>query len=96
MDIVVTYDVNTLTKEGRSRLRKVAKLCEGHGQRVQYSVFECTVNDAQMEELRFRLLKVLDVKEDSLRVYRLPGTRARCVEAHGRDTYIDFKEPLVL
>jgi CRISPR-associated protein Cas2 len=96
MDIVVTYDVNTLTKEGRGRLRKVAKLCEGHGQRVQFSVFECSVTDAQMEVLRVRLLKVLDVTEDSLRIYRFPGRRAQYIEAHGRDTYRDFKDPLIL
>lgn len=28
MDLLVTYDVNTLTKTGRARLRKVAKICQ--------------------------------------------------------------------
>ena len=41
MFILVCYDVETLTKEGKRRLRKVAKHCESYGQRVQHSVFEC-------------------------------------------------------
>jgi CRISPR-associated protein Cas2 len=96
MDIVVTYDVNTMTKEGRGRLRRVAKLCEGHGQRVQFSVFECTVNEVVMESLRARLRKAMDENEDSLRIYRLQGDRRNTVEAYGRNTYRDFREPLVI
>lgn len=56
MLIIVTYDVSTETREGRKRLRRVAKVCEGHGQRVQKSVFECKVNLMQFEELERRLL----------------------------------------
>ena len=96
MDILVTYDVNTLTKEGRRRLRKVAKLCEGHGQRVQFSVFECTVSDMQKERLVARLLDVIDRDEDSLRIYQLRGGREAVLEAWGRDTYVDFTGTLVI
>jgi CRISPR-associated protein Cas2 len=96
MDILVTYDVNTLTKQGRARLRRVAKLCEGHGQRVQFSVFECTVNDAQMEVFRARLLKAINTSEDSLRLYTLRGGREGCVQSFGNDAYVDFQAPLVV
>jgi len=96
MNIVVTYDVNTLTPEGRRRLRKVAKLCEGYGQRVQYSVFEASVTDIELERMKQRLLKVIDENEDSLRFYRLTGAREEVVDAYGRDGYIDFHAPLVL
>ena len=96
MDILVTYDVNTLTKPGRARLRRVANLCEGHGQRVQFSVFECTVNEAQMEVFRARLLKVIEPSEDSLRIYMLRGGRDTSVEAHGKDSYVDFQKLLVI
>ena len=41
MLVLITYDVNTETPAGRKRLRKVAKRCVDHGQRVQNSVFEC-------------------------------------------------------
>ena len=51
MEILVTYDVTTDTAEGRKRLRRVAKICEAHGQSVQKSVFECTVNAMQLELL---------------------------------------------
>ena len=56
MLIIVTYDVSTETREGRRRLRRVAKICEGIGQRVQKSVFECSVNQMQYEDLERRLL----------------------------------------
>jgi len=96
MDILVTYDVNTLTKPGRARLRRVAKLCEGHGQRVQFSVFECTVNDAQMEAFRARLLKAIEATEDSLRIYTLRGGREGCIQSYGHDKYVDFQAPLII
>ena len=96
MDILVTYDVNTMSTEGRRRLRRVAKVCEGFGQRVQLSVFECRVTDTQLERLKQRLLDEIDDQEDSLRLYRLRGGREDVVDAFGRDTYRDFDEPLVL
>jgi CRISPR-associated protein Cas2 len=96
MDILVTYDVNTLTKPGRARLRRVAKLCEGHGQRVQFSVFECTVNEAQMETLRLRLRQAIVEAEDNLRIYLLRGRREEVVEAYGKDSYQDFQDLLVV
>ena len=95
MDILVTYDVNTLTKPGRARLRRVAKICQGHGQRVQFSVFECTVNEAQMEMLRMRLLKAIEKSEDNLRIYLLRGRREDVVEAYGKDSYVDFQDILI-
>jgi CRISPR-associated protein Cas2 len=96
MDIVVTYDVNTLTKEGRRRLRRVAKCCVGCGQRVQWSVFECSVSDVVFERFKQRLLAEIDEQEDSLRIYHLHGGRQDVVESYGRDGYRDFSDPLIL
>lgn len=96
MDLLVTYDVNTLTRAGRARLRKVAKICQGHGQRVQFSVFECSVNEAQKERLMARFDDVIVPGEDSLRVYTLKGGRDNAVETRGRDGYVDFTDPLIV
>jgi len=96
MDILVTYDVNTEDRAGRRRLRRVAKACTAFGQRVQLSVFECTVNDEQYETLRARLLKEINTDLDSLRLYRLQGGREGCVECFGIDTYIDFSDPMIV
>jgi len=96
MNILVTYDVNTETTAGRKRLRKVAEACKNYGQRVQLSVFECRVDDMQLEHLRAKLLEIIDPGVDSLRIYRLPGKREGCVESYGIDTYRDFDEPLVV
>ena len=78
------------------RLRKVAKICEGFGQRVQDSVFECSVGPADMERFRIRLLKVIMPSEDSLRIYRLSSKREEVVEVHGRDLYRDLAGPLII
>jgi CRISPR-associated protein Cas2 len=95
MDVLVTYDVNTETKEGRRRLRKVATACKDFGQRVQYSVFECRVNEAQLESLRVRLLKLIDEEEDSLRIYRLYPPRKKNIESYGQDSYVSYDDPLI-
>ena len=96
MDILVTYDVNTETKEGRRRLRKVAKVCQDYGQRVQYSVFECRVNEMQYETFQARLLKIMNKETDSIRFYRLRSPREKYVESFGVDEYTDFDEPLII
>lgn len=95
MDVLVTYDVNTETREGRRRLRKVATICKDFGQRVQYSVFECRVDDAQHENLRARLLGIIAENEDSLRIYRLHPPREKNIESYGQDSYISFEDPLI-
>jgi CRISPR-associated protein Cas2 len=96
MWVLVTYDVATDTAVGRSRLRRVAKVCEGYGQRVQKSVFECTVSENNYERLKQRLLKIINEKEDSLRFYKLPEGRERRVEEFGQDHVLDFTAPLVV
>lgn len=96
MLVLVCYDVNTETKEGRRRLRRVAKVCESTGQRVQKSVFECQVNTAQFEELESRLLDEIDDTVDCLRLYRIPNTKGAEIKEYGRFRAVDFESPLVL
>lgn len=96
MNILITYDVSTETAAGRRRLRKVALACLDFGQRVQKSVFECSVTEMQYEEVMRRLLDIIDEKEDSLRVYRLIEPKEKYVQVYGVNTAVDFEEPLVL
>lgn len=96
MWILITYDVNTETAEGRSRLRRVAKTCEDYGQRVQNSVFECTVSATVFHELKGRLLGIIDEDLDSLRFYKLPEGREKRVEEYGVGNVIDFTGPLLV
>lgn len=95
-DILVCYDVNTQEPEGRRRLARVAKICKNFGQRVQYSVFECTVNEVDMERLRVKLRTAIEPDEDSLRIYHLKGLRGDFIEAYGQDKYIDFQEDTLI
>lgn len=96
MLVIVCYDVNTETKAGRRRLRRIAKVCESTGQRVQQSVFECQVNLMQFETLERELLAEIELKEDNLRLYRLPESRGAEVKEHGVFRATDFNGPLVL
>ncbi len=96
MLIVVTYDVSTDTAAGRKRLRRVAKVCESYGQRVQKSVFECQVDLMQYDELERRLLTEIDETEDNLRLYRLTEPVDRHVKQYGKFRAVDFEAPLVI
>jgi CRISPR-associated protein Cas2 len=96
MLVIVCYDVNTETREGRRRLRRVAKVCEGRGQRVQKSVFECQLDLAEMEALERKLLGIIDTTLDCLRLYRMADARGCEVREHGRFRATDFDGPLVL
>ena len=95
MEVLVTYDVATDTAEGRRRLRHAAKICLDFGQRVQKSVFECSVSDMQYEQLKQRLLECIEQETDSLRIYRLSGRREGFVEHYGVNESVDFDGPLV-
>jgi CRISPR-associated protein Cas2 len=94
--VLVTYDVSTLSAAGRRRLRRVAKVCQDYGQRVQYSVFECKVDAAMLEILEARLLDEVDESEDCLRLYRLTEPLSKNVKQFGKFRATDFDEPLIL
>jgi CRISPR-associated protein Cas2 len=96
MLVLVCYDVSTETKEGRRRLRRVAKVCESTGQRVQKSVFECQLDVAQFEGLERKLLAEINPLQDCLRLYRIPETRGFGGLEHGSFKAIDFDGPLVI
>ncbi|HOV86819.1 MAG TPA: CRISPR-associated endonuclease Cas2 [Syntrophobacteraceae bacterium] len=96
MMVVVSYDVSTMDSEGQGRLRRVAKACKDYGQRVQFSVFECSLDPAQWVRLRDRLLKLIDPEKDSLRFYFLGANWRRRVEHVGAKKVVDPEEPLVV
>lgn len=96
MYVLVTYDVSTESREGRRRLRKVANVCENFGQRVQYSVFECSVDEGGLHLLREEVLDIIDEEEDSLRIYHLPSSYEDAVEQHGKGEAEDFHGPLIV
>lgn len=95
MLILITYDVATGDRAGRRRLRRVARLCQDYGQRVQYSVFECQVDQAQWTALRARLRSEIDETTDSLRFYRLGVNWRRRVQHLGAKPSYDPDGPLV-
>lgn len=95
MLVLVTYDVSTTTHGGQRRLRKVAKICQNYGQRVQNSVFECIVDATQFTMLKHELINVIDEESDSLRFYRLGKNYKSKVEHVGTKESIDLEGPLL-
>lgn len=89
MIVVVSYDVETKTREGRRRLRQVSRACVDYGQRVQFSVFECNVSRENWVRLRQRLLDLFDPAKDSLRFYFLGEDSSARIEHHGTKEAID-------
>lgn len=96
MMVLITYDVNTQTSEGRRRLRKVAKKCLDYGQRVQNSVFECVIDAAQFVAIKHELENIIDKTVDSLRFYSLGNQYKTKVEHIGTKESFDVEGPLIL
>ena len=96
MLVVVAYDVNTETIAGQRRLRKIAKQCLNYGQRVQDSVFECSLDAAQYRSLKATLCDLIDPKEDSLRFYKLGTSYKDKIEHYGAKKGYDATEALIL
>ena len=88
MMVLISYDVSTIDSAGRTRLRKVAKECQNHAQRVQNSVFEAKLDYSTFLKLKDRLLRLIDQEQDSLRFYYLGNNWERRVEHIGaKKTY---------
>jgi CRISPR-associated protein Cas2 len=96
MLVLITYDVSTEDEGGNRRLRKIARLCVDHGQRVQFSVFECLLEPAQWVVLRKSLEDTIDPSRDSLRFYFLGANWQRRVEHVGAKPSYNPEGPLLL
>jgi CRISPR-associated protein Cas2 len=95
MMVLITYDVNTETAAGRSRLRKVAKQCQNYGQRVQNSVFECILDSARLKQLQAALEKEINPEKDSLRYYYLGDEWRKRVQHVGAKPSLDLEGTLI-
>lgn len=96
MLVLITYDVNTETAAGKTRLRKVAKQCVNYGRRVQNSVFECILDNAQCLMLKSILSDIIDEDKDSLRFYYLGNNYKTKVEHMGVERGIAADDTLIL
>ena len=96
MMVLVSYDVSTIDAAGRKRLRHVAKTCVNFGIRVQNSVFECNVDQAQWVMLRAKLTDIYEPETDSLRFYFLGNNYQKRIEHLGAKPAVEVEEPLIL
>lgn len=95
MLVLITYDVNTETKQGKKRLAKVARQCVNYGVRVQNSVFECVMDAAKCREVKQILSDLIDKDKDSLRFYYLGDNYKTKIEHIGAKNTIKVDEPLI-
>ena len=96
MMVVISYDVNTEDYVGQKRLRKVAKVCESKGCRVQNSVFEVLVDPAQLVAMKGQLAEIIDEEKDSVRIYRLGSSWKNRIETMGREARIEQDGVMIL
>jgi CRISPR-associated protein Cas2 len=97
MMVLITYDVSFSSDDGKARLRRIAKICQDYGTRVQYSVFECDIEPAQWVRLKAELLATYDEEVDSLRFYILGKNWRSKVEHHGAKAALDlFASTLII
>jgi CRISPR-associated protein Cas2 len=96
MMVLITYDVNTETPEGKTRLRKVAKVCVNYGQRVQNSVFECLLSPLDLKKVRLQIEDIVDKSTDSVRYYFLGDNWIKRVEQYGKQTSYNPETPLII
>ena len=93
--MLITYDVCTISSGGKKRLRRVSKVCQNYGQRVQNSVFECIVDSAQFATLKIKLADIIDEEKDSLRFYQLGNNYKTKVDHIGVKESINLEGPLI-
>ena len=86
--VIISYDVAISGEGGQKWLRKIAKECQNHAQRVQNSVFEADLDYSAFLKLKNNLLEIVDEENDSLRFYYLGNNWQRKVEHIGaKNTY---------
>lgn len=96
MTILVTYDVETISESGQKRLRQVAKACKDFGQRVQNSVFECEITEAQFVLLKDKLTSIIDKEHDSIRIYSLKNNSKQHTIVIGKVTSYNVNDAIIL
>ncbi|BAB72340.1 CRISPR-associated endonuclease Cas2 [Anabaena sp. FACHB-709] len=89
---LVCYDI-----PDDKRRTKLAKLIEQRCQRVQYSVFECPLEESVLNyQLEKRWLPILKLSEDSLRVYPLDATAKQQTRVYGGEPPYEPPDYLIL
>lgn len=96
MDLVVTYDISTTNQRGVRRLERIAKICEGYGTRVQYSVFECRLSGARYVRLVADLLDAIDNRADSINIYHFSGDLRSARRSLGRRVGHELGDPWIM
>ena len=96
MDVLVAYDIADTDGVGAARLRRIARVCEKYGQRVQFSVFECRLSPERLARLIGEVQDVIDSGCDSVMVYRFRGRIGDARMRIGRRQAHEVGDPWIL
>lgn len=96
MMVLITYDVDTISETGAKRLRKVAKVCQDYGQRVQNSVFECRLTEAQFVLVKNKIENIINTELDNVRFYFLGNNWPNRIEIIGKKNGVDLDGELII
>lgn len=96
MFVLVTYDVDTTSVSGKTRLRKIARECVNYGHRVQASVFECVLTESQFLILKSKINSIIDSEQDSIRFYFLGKNWNKHIETLGKSASLDVSSELII
>ena len=96
MLVVIAYDISLEDENGTKRLRKISKLCVDYGQRVQNSVYECNLNSSELAVLKNKILKIMDLNSDSLKIYKLGNNYKNRIEHYGSKKSYDANDALIV
>ena len=96
MMVLITYDVDTISETGQKRLRKVARVCQDYGQRVQNSVFECRLTESQFVLLKNKIENIIYQELDNVRFYILGNNWNHKIESIGKKCLIDLDKELII
>jgi len=89
--IAVAYDI----PDDRRRT-KLAEHLENFGRRVQLSVFECLLEEKQLERMKAGIARLVDGDEDTVRIYRLCALCEERVEIVGRGVRSEDREVYIV
>lgn len=89
---LVSYDITS-----DRRRRRIANLLENYGKRIQYSVFECDLDEKRYQKLYQEIAReTMDMTDGSVRFYYLCANCMPKMRLIGQEKPSVFKEDKVI
>ena len=87
MNMIVAYDISN-----PKRLRRVAKIMQDYGKRVQKSIFEVSLTPPVFKKMKFQIDTTINHTEDGVKYFPLCAKCSETIEIIGKGVFIDPDE----